>query len=433
MKTPTRTRPSMKVALTAATLVTTLAACGITSGGSGSTSDEGGDIVVGHLTPKTGPFADVGPLLDGATAFAIDVINEEPPLGRSLKQVNQDLGTIGEAQASRLLVEREKTDVLWGVAHEYQSYRDWIMERVKSEGGPVMPSVHGGAVPVEHGGTAEEPMFRGSPMDSGQAIAAVLQAKEAGAKTVGIVATEIEGSQAQKEAAERVAKEVGLEVVSVLDVQPEQSSYRSTVNSLRNAAPDALIMFTQAEDGGTIVKQAAEAGQKLLIIGTQEWLGKAFFDVATPSALAQHEAVQIAAFTHADSPAWDFFKKNWDKSEYADLADAENSYAMQFYDLLVVTSLAYEAAGSTDAGDWSDAMREVSMAPGKTVHTYEEGIKALRAGEDIDYSGVTGEYDYTETGVVSGLYGIFEWTPEGVLERTNVIDDVAVLDLEATE
>jgi ABC-type branched-subunit amino acid transport system substrate-binding protein len=430
----TTTRPRAAAVALPLAVATALTGCaGATAaGGSDDGSGEGDSIVVGHLAAHTGPFADVGPLLDGSTAFAIDLINEAPPLDRPLEQINQDLGTIGEAQASRLLVEREDVDVLWGIAHEYMSYRDWILQQVADDGRPLIPSVHGGAVPGEYGGTAQEPMFRGAPMDSGQAIAAVLQAKEAGAATIAIVATEIEGSQAQKEAAERVAEEVGLEVVTSLDVQPEQASYRSTVSSVADADPDALLMFTQAEDGGTIVKQAAEAGLSLVIVGTQEWLGNAFFDVATHSALEQHESVQVAAYTHADSPAWDFFKEQWEASEYAELASPENSYATQFYDLLNVTALAIEAAGEVDAASWADTMREVAMAPGKTVYTYQEGVEALRDGEDIDYSGVTGEYDYSETGIVSGLYGIFEWTADGALEQVSVIDDGDILELEET-
>jgi ABC-type branched-subunit amino acid transport system substrate-binding protein len=407
-----------------------LTACASSGGDSKAGSDE--PIIVGHLTPQTGAFADVGPLLDGSTAFAAELINEKPPLGRPFEQINQDMGTIGEAQASRLLVERQGAEILWGVAHEYLSYRDWVKSTVKSKGGPLMPSVHGGAVPAEYGGTGEEPLFRGSPMDSGQAIAAVLHAKKGGAKSIAILATEIEGSQLQKKAAEQAAKAVGLDVADVIDVQPEQSSYRSSVSSLAKADADAVLMFTQAEDGGTLVKQAAEAGLSLRVIGTQEWMGKGFLDVATSGAIEQHEEVAIAAYTHADTEAWDFFKEKWNASEYAELADAENSYAMQFYDLLTVSALAIEAAGSTQAGPWAEKMREVAMGPGKKVYTYDQGIEALRAGEDIDYSGVTGEYDYNETAVVSGLFGIFEWTPKGKLQRVEVIDDGAVLKLEST-
>ena len=72
------------------------------------------------------------------------------------------------------------------------------------------------------------------------------------------------------------AEEIGLEVSEVIDVQPEQPNYRSTISTIADAAPDALLLFSQAEDGGTMVKQAAEAGLSLNIIGSTEWLQEAY-------------------------------------------------------------------------------------------------------------------------------------------------------------
>jgi ABC-type branched-subunit amino acid transport system substrate-binding protein len=335
----------------------------------------------------------VGPFFDGAVEFGIGVISEDPPLGRELEAVNQDLGTVGEAQAARRLIEGEGVQVLLNPAHEYLSYRDFMLGYLEENNAPLMPSVHGGAIEREIGGVPEEPLFRGSPMDSAQAVAAVLQAQEEGAETVAILATEIAGSQLQKEAAVCAAESVGLEVVTTLDVQPELATYRTEVSRIGDADPDALLMFSQAEDGGTIVKQAAEAGLSLLTIGTTEWLQSAFPETATSSALEQHEKVLIAGFTYVEGSAWDFYEPRWTESEYAEFADAQNSYAMQYYDTLVLTALAIEAAGSLEASAWTEAMRDVAMGPGEKVYTYQDGIEALRAGEDIDYSGVTGEMD----------------------------------------
>jgi len=50
------------------------------------------------------------------------------------------------------------------------------------------------------------------------------------------------------------------------------------------------------------------------------------------------------------------------------------------------------------------------MGPGTKCNGYLECVKLIRAGTAVDYSGVTGEMDYTDTGVVSGIYGIFKWT-----------------------
>jgi len=321
--------------------------------------------------------------------------------------------------------------VLLGTAHEYLSYREWMLDYIADNNAPLMPSVHGGAVEREIGGVASEPFFRGSPMDTAQGVAAVLQAEAEGAERIVIVATEIAGSQLQKGAALNAAEQLGLEVVADIDVLPEQPTYRSAITRIAGLEPDAMIVFSVPEDGGIMVRNAAEAGLSLVIIGTTEWQQEEFPATATISAIEQHQAVYTVGFTHADSPAWESFEPAWSGSEYAELADAGNSYALQYYDLLIVTALAIEAAGSVEADAWTEAVPMVAEAPGTEVFSYAEGLEALRAGEDIDYQGVTGGFDYTDTGVVSGLFGVFEWVSETELVEVGVIDDQAVLELDS--
>ena len=294
-------------ALTVGMSILLASACASGSAGSGGNAAAGGGaansdcaegdgpITVGHLNYYTGPFSDVGPFFEAAVDLMIENINENPPLDRELEASHDDIGTVGEAQVARGFLEQDNVDILLNPAHEYSSYREFAQDYVSENDQPLMPSLHGGSIPADIGGTAEEPIFRGQAQDTAQAIAGVLQAREAGAQSIAIVATQIAGSQLQKDAAVAAAEEIGLEVSEVIDVQPEQPNYRSTISTIADAAPDALLLFSQAEDGGTMVKQAAEAGLSLTIIGSTEWLQEAFPQAATQSALDQHEAVWIAA------------------------------------------------------------------------------------------------------------------------------------------
>jgi ABC-type branched-subunit amino acid transport system substrate-binding protein len=383
-----------------------------------------GDIKVGHLSYYTGDFADVGLWFDAVAQFSVDLINQDPPLGRKLTLTNQDIGTLGEGAVARKLVENEKVDVLLNVANGYLAYRDWLMGWVKAHNSPPLPTVHGGAIPPQYGGTVAEPIMRAAPQDSGQASAAVLEANNLGAKKIVIVATENSGSQLQKEAAKKAAAKLGMVVALVLD----------EINRIASAKPDAVIIASQAQDGGTFVKQAAEAGQSWTIIGTTEWLGEAFPASATMAAIGQHKAVLISGFSYAPGPAWDYYQPLYAKTapgiEALKNLPAENSYNMQFYDILSLTALAIEKAGTTDVDKWLPAMREVAMGPGTKCYNYAECVKLVRAGTDIDYSGVTGEMDYTDTGVVSGIYGVSKWTSLTKLDQVTVLDGAAVFDLE---
>lgn len=388
--------------------------------GASVTAQDSEPILVGHLTYHTGPFTDVGPWFDGVTDFTLEIINEDPPLGRELVPIHEDIGTIGEARAARKLVEFEGVEILLNAAHGYGFYRDWIVGYIANHNRPIMPSVHGGAINREFGGTPTEPLFRGSPMDSAQSVAAAVQAQQAGAQNIVIVAADIEGHQLQKEAAIAAANNLGLTILEVIDVQSELPNYRNAANQIQSLNPDAVLVFTAAVDGGLIVHDLVEAGVTSTIIGTSEWQGEEFALTATLEAL---ENVWVVAFAHTDSPAWDYYQSRWDGSDYADLASAGNSYNLQYYDLLIVTALAIEAAGTTDANIWSGYVTAVAQEPGTVVYTYQEGIEALRNGEEIDYSGVSGEMNYTATGVVSGLFGIFEWSNAEELVLVSVLDE----------
>ncbi|HUF08622.1 MAG TPA: ABC transporter substrate-binding protein [Rhodothermales bacterium] len=412
----------MKKTIVLATAVP-LAFCGL------SLANAQEPIEVGHLSPHTGPYSHFGPHFDGAIDFTLGLINENPPLGRPMVGVHQDFGTMGEAQAARRLVEIDGVEILFNLAGGYESYRDWIIEHVAANGRPMMPSVHAGSQRQEFGGTPVEPLFRGSPMDTAQATAAAMQAKEAGAQTVVVIGTEDSGMQVAQDTAAVAAKLLGMDVLGEIDIQTEQTSYRSEVAQANSLNPDALLVFAQAEEGGIIVKNAAEMGMSAMFLGEPNWISTDFPQTATMGAIDRHKEVWVVGYTHADSPAWDFFREQWENSEYADLSAAGDSYTMQMYDLLNVTALAIEAAGTTDARVWAEHVRDVAMGPGKVVYTYKEGIEALRNGEEIDYSGVTGEYDYNDTGVVSGLFAVFEWASPTEFSQVKLLDDTDILEL----
>lgn len=266
-------------------------------------------------------------------------------------------------------------------------------------------------------------------MDTDQGLATAVQAQLQGAKTVVVMAVENDGMQMQQEFAVKASKALGMEVLAELDFQPEQTSYRSIVSQAQALNPDALLIFCAAEDGGTIVKNAAEMGMSTIIVGATDWLFVEFPKTATLDALKKHKSVTAVGFTYEEGPAWDFYKSAWESSKYADLNEASNSYTLQYYDLLNVAMLAIEKAGGTDVTAWVKAMTDVSMGPGKKVYTYAEGLEALRNGEDIDYDGVTGEFNYNDTGVVGGLFGVFQWSDANTLDRISTIEGQVILDV----
>jgi len=304
-----------------------------------------------------------------------------------------------------------------------------LLKRINHFKKPLLPSVHGGSVDASLGGDGIEPLFRGSPMDTAQSVAALLHLSESGQQRIVLVSTTFKGHQQQRDAAIHAAERLGLTIAGSVDIQPSWTDYTSVVKQVERMRPDAVLVLSAPRNGGIFVRNAAEAGFSWNIVGTTEWQEIEFVETVGESALAFHQSVVLSAYAHAESPAWEFYSQASAASAQAEvIGDAANSYAMQFYDLLVLTAFALEKAGSVNSDDWARAMHAVSGGQGQVVYTYADGIAALRAGHEINYDGVTGSMEYSKTGVVSGLFGIFAWS-DGKLEKIRTADGDRVAEL----
>lgn len=365
-------------------------------------------VTVCELAYYTGDFADFGEQLTGNLEFPInEVINSDPPLGREWQLVSEDLGTVGEGQAARACLERHEAEVVVSIAHGYREYRDFMIEYWAENDGPIVPSVHGGAIPGNLGGSAEEPIFRAQGVEAALGTSGILYAQSIGAENVVIFQTEVEGFTLASDAAESAASAVGIEVLSRVRTQASQPSYRAQVEEIADLEPDAVIVQAGTIDSGTLIKQAAEAGLSLTWIGETGWTSPEFMDTLGADLVSTQESIGYAAFApDTTTDAWAFYEPAVLAAYGEDVEDSDTPWAtpgdlymFSTYDVMVHTALAVEYAGSYNASDWAPAMRAVGSAPGTECFTYATCLELVRAGEDIDYSGVTGTGDYTDGGV----------------------------------
>jgi hypothetical protein len=400
-----------------ALLATTLLASGCATNNQQAEGDESGDVSVCELAYYTGEFGSYGESLTADVVFPIEeVINEDPPLGRTWKTYHEDLGTVGEAQAARTCMDRHNADILVSIAHGYRTYRDLMMQRWEEEDGPLAPSVHGGAIPGNLGGKPEEPIFRAQGLDETLGMTGALHAEEIGAKSVVIFATNVEGFQLAADAAEKAAEYLDIEVLERIDAAAEQPSYVAEAKRIADLEPDAVIVQAGSVESATLIKQATEAGISLEWIGETGWVQPEFIKTLGTEPLKAQKGVGFAAFSYnEDSPAWDFFSEKWESTPgYGDkFGPPTDAYHYSTYDLMIQTALAVEAGGSYKASDWAPAMHEVGEAPGKTCYTYAECLELIRDGEDIDYDGITGSGDYTEGGVNQIVQAYTPFTEDG--------------------
>ena len=380
-------------------------------------------VVVCELAYYTGSFADYGKSLTNDVRFPIEeVIDKDPPLGRTWNLVSEDIGDDHEGQAAKICVEQHHAEVVVSIAHQYRTYRDYMMEYWQENDSPLGPSVHGGAIPGNLGGKAAEPIFRAQGLDQALGTYGSLYAETIGAKNIVIFATQVEGFQLAADAAEKAAEILGLTVMDRFDVPAQQPSYRAEAQKIFALKPDAVIVQAGSTESATLIKAAAEAGLSLTWIGETGWSEAQFIGTLGTDPIASQKAIGFPSFApNKSTPAWAFFQPLWDAQ--TDVAyDATNQYAFSTYDLLVQTALAVEAAGSYKASAWAPAMFKVGDPPGEVCYTYADCIKLIRDGQDIDYEGVTGPGTYTQGGVNAVTPAYIPFKADGTAGEAVLLD-----------
>jgi len=394
-------------------------------------SDE--PVAVCELAYYTGEFAPYGPSLTADVQFPIEeVINTDPPLGRTWELYSEDIGTVGEAQAARTCLEQHGAEVVVSIAHGYRTYRDFMLEYWAEHDSPLGPSVHGGAIPGNLGGQPTEPIFRAQGLDEALGMSGILYAEQIGAENVVIFATQVEGFQLAAGAAELAADAIGIDVLARIDVPAEQPSYRAEAQRISELAPDAVIVQAGSVESATLIKQAAEAGLSLEWIGETGWIQQEFIGTLGTEPIASQQGIGFAAFSYNDTnDAWAFFEPLWDNTPgYGDeFGPATDLYHFSTYDVLVQTALAVEYGGSYNASDWAPAMNEVGEAPGEVCYTYATCLELIRAGEDVDYEGITGTADYTDGGVNNVVQAYTPFLEDGTAGEPVILDAERALEI----
>ena len=409
------------------------AAPGTTPPGPTGEPSPGEPVAVCELAYYTGEFGAFGTSLTEDVVFPVkEVINLDPPLGRTWELFHEDLGTVGEAQAARTCLEQHRAEIVVSIAHGYRTYRDFMMEWWEENDSPLGPSVHGGAIPGNLGGKAAEPIFRAQGLDEALGVSGILYAEQIGAKSVVVFATQVEGFQGAAGAAEKAAAAVGIEVLARIDVPAEQPSYRAEAQRISDLAPDAVIVQAGSVESAALIKQAAEAGLSLNWIGETGWVQTEFINTLGTDPIASQKAIGFAVFSYNDTtPAWEFFSELWKSTPHSAPEDADPTglYHFSTYDLLIQTALAVEYGGSYLASDWAPAMHEVGEAPGEVCYTYADCLALIRAGTDIDYEGITGTGTYTDGGVNHVVQAYTPFNADGTTGTPVILDAERALEI----
>lgn len=395
-------RPVLAAVAALTTLAMAAAGCGgDDSSGGGGSKQQGGTVKLGLLVDLTGELGSFG----GPWQKSMEVARDE---------INKAGGLPGNAKIETV-VDDAKTDTQVAV----QAGRKMLSQKVQAILGPssgpmvaLAPLAKRSKVPLisEAAGTVQlnevggDYVFRTVASDDSDGLAVSRFLRDKKAESVGMLVQNEESTLSPSETFRKDFEANGGKIASSVSFNPGESSYRSQIQKVLAANPKWILCACGQQSGVTILRQANSAGYK------GDWIVTA--DIITPEAIKSvgpdiMEGVYGEVASSDDSrPAYKRFAKLYKGAT----GKGVYPFGANAYDAMILTGLAMVAADSTSGQAINSKIREVSNPPGTKVSSFAEGVKALKAGNDIDYEGASGPVNLDETGSATNPYSIQQVT-----------------------
>jgi branched-chain amino acid transport system substrate-binding protein len=255
-----------------------------------------------------------------------------------------------------------------------------------------------------------------SDSDLGPAIAQLAAAE--GYEKIALLTQQTEGNLSLSEQVREAFIENGGEVCADVRFDGGKSSYSSDVRNAWSCDPDAVFVGAGVEAGIPILQEWDRRGYGGRLLLTTDLSAP---DVAEmfPQLEDETGVVVIGSFDDT-SPAYRSFDERYRAK--TGRTPSESFVETNSYDEVILLALAAAAAGDSSGPRLAARVRDVANAPGRVVHSYAEGVRALRAGHDIDYEGASGSLQLNEHGnLESPLFRTLiaengQWVPSELIE-----------------
>jgi branched-chain amino acid transport system substrate-binding protein len=391
-------RPRFLSALAAAGAVTVaLAACGgsSTSGSVGGNSLAGQTLNIGVIYPYTGDNA-----VQGAIGTAGCLAGIAP--------VNAAGGVLGAKLACKSFDTKGDPADAVPAANQMMSSASPVMVIGASDDAvataPIVTGQH-----VTNFATIGDPHYdnqknqyfwRITPSDALQGIALGYYAAKHNFTHTAAVFTSDLGAQTSVPPLRTEYKKLGGKFAADVTLTPGQSSYRTEVSQIIASHPDSLISEMDPQSSTTFLSeyQQLNGGQLPIVIGTErtsssDWI-QPVLDAIGPANFQKYIKA-ITPYVSLSGAGYDLYKSKLlglgsqvqDAGSYTG-----HPYAIADYDAVNIMALAMTAANSASPKTYNSFITKVTdQSSGATVvHTYADGVAALKAGKTIQFVGASG-------------------------------------------
>ena len=393
-------------------------------GSPGATSRApGAALKIGGLMSFTGDFSKFGePAFNGAQLAVTEINTSGGVLGNPVQLVRADDGTSPQqgVNEARRLVDVEKVQAIIGGLASGVSVQ--VAETVTDPGSilQISPAL---TSPALTDANDNDFLFSTTISDAAQGLVLAQLANDA-------AFTEVCTMYINTEYGRRLSNAFATEFQAlggtVTDQVPHESGQATYINELQRCkGTQALAAIAYPESAGVFLREAIEQSitdEFLFVDGTKsdtmlDQLGWDNFDGTKGTSPSNLPTQPLGGF------------RDRYKAKYGPLPPLP--YINEAYDAVYLIALAAEAAGSTDPTAMRDKVRDVANAPGKQFEpgsdNFKQAVAALKTGDDIDYEGVVGPFEFDDKG--DPQIGAIEWFHVDAADKKLVTDKVFRVDI----
>ena len=360
-------------------------------------------IKLATLTPLTGAGGSYGPVMAKVAASVVEEVNKAGGvMGRRVVLVSEDDQTNPEAgvRAARKLIDVDKVSAIMGT---WASSVTTAVAPLCWESKTFLCTVSGAdsITLLPHQGF----LVRTQPNSKLQVTRlAEFILSSLAAKKVFTMIPQTPFTQSTFDILNAVLPKGGATHQSLI-YDDKKNTYRTEVDQALRTSPDVILANGYTPDSVVLLKDLYRAGFKGKIIGFAYSINQKLVDQ-----IGQNEVVE-GVYTFAPSPAEG--SGAYEKVKAAVGSANPDPYTCQVYDHVNMVLMSMAVAKDTSGVAIKDNIRKVSQSGGKPVDNAADGIKAIAAGEKVDYSGASGPCDFDDKGDILDCKFRFEQIKSG--------------------
>jgi branched-chain amino acid transport system substrate-binding protein len=310
------------------------------------------DVVVGFTGPITGPAAFLGQQMKWGAELAVEKVNKSGGvLGRKLSFEMQDsqCRPADALSAAEKLLSQDKADLLLGDLCSGATMA--LMPVVEKAQKPMIVSISTlPEITAKAGAGGNKWVFRTVPTDSMLAAIATQKLKAANIKSIALFAEDTDYGRASI-ALLKSGLGSDIKIVSEDFVKPTEADFLSILTKLRASKPDAIAVFTLDQQGANFMKQYAQFGLTMPLVGRPPLMAAAAKDLIAAGKFDGSWTV-YPYYDQQNSP-----ENNAFVAAFTEKAKQGPHYvAYGIYESILVAADAITRAGSTESNAVRDAL-----------------------------------------------------------------------------